>query len=86
MKKAFNQLNEQLAAQGKGKMIQTTEEVAKTAAKKKEDEDLVKANKEAQATALQDEELEQARRNARSETMRKEGAPTSNRRFLKGAK
>ena len=59
---------------------------AEALAKQQEEADKLASDKKKQNKITQDEELEQARRNAISETMRKEGAPTSNRRFLKGAK
>ena len=59
---------------------------AEALAKQQEESDKLASDKKKQNKITQDEELEQARRNAISETMRKEGGPTSNRRFLKGAK
>ena len=59
---------------------------AEALAKQQEESDKLASDKKKQNKITQDEELEQARRNAISETMRKDGAPTSNRKFLKGAK
>ena len=55
-------------------------------AKQQEEADKLASDKEKQNKITQDEDLENARRNAMSDSLRKEGGPTSNRRFLKGAK
>ena len=94
MKKAFKDFNEKvdpldLSGTGRRELFVTSRTQAAheaALAKKQEESDKLASDKEKQNKITQDEELEQARRNAISETMRKEGAPTSNRRFLKGAK
>ena len=59
---------------------------AASLAKQQEEADKLASDKEKQNKITQDEDLENARRNAMSDSLRKEGGPTSNRRFLKGAK
>ena len=59
---------------------------AEALAKQQEESDKLASDKKKQNKITQDEDLEKARRNAMSDSLRKDGAPTSNRKFLKGAK